>query len=261
MKFVLAGAFGNLGAEILKLLCANGYEVIAADLKDYVGKTAHIIFAAVPAKATDTLCLIAYVTDVKVVAEEEIVIEPVYNDYVKENSGYSVSDLAFAACIDRVCSTSAGNHVNSNSASVPQVSYNSTPIASADTPNNGSTPGSYLIFSGWAIVRGGIEKYVWSADGGYTWYEVELYNMTSLPDISTSILNHDRLKNLGYTFIAADGKNCMFQSSTNGVVIKGLAANLENYSGQTVNVIFAAVPAANTETLCVLSVATGVQVP
>ncbi len=34
MKVVLAGAFGNLGAEILKKLCAEGYEVVAADLKE-----------------------------------------------------------------------------------------------------------------------------------------------------------------------------------------------------------------------------------
>ena len=34
MKVVLAGAFGNLGAEILKELCAAGHEVVAADLKE-----------------------------------------------------------------------------------------------------------------------------------------------------------------------------------------------------------------------------------
>ncbi len=34
MKVVLAGAFGNLGSEILKSLCAAGHEVIAADLKE-----------------------------------------------------------------------------------------------------------------------------------------------------------------------------------------------------------------------------------
>ena len=34
MKVVLAGAFGNLGAEILKCLCADGHEVIAADLRE-----------------------------------------------------------------------------------------------------------------------------------------------------------------------------------------------------------------------------------
>ena len=34
MKVVLAGAFGNLGAEILKSLINKGYEVVAADLKE-----------------------------------------------------------------------------------------------------------------------------------------------------------------------------------------------------------------------------------
>ena len=34
MKVVLAGAFGNLGAEILKCLVADGHEIVAADLKE-----------------------------------------------------------------------------------------------------------------------------------------------------------------------------------------------------------------------------------
>ena len=34
MKIVLAGAFGNLGAEILKALIGAGHEVVAADLKE-----------------------------------------------------------------------------------------------------------------------------------------------------------------------------------------------------------------------------------
>ena len=34
MKVVLAGAFGNLGFEILKVLTDRGYEVVAADLKE-----------------------------------------------------------------------------------------------------------------------------------------------------------------------------------------------------------------------------------
>ena len=34
MKVVLAGAFGNLGGEILKALCAAGHEVVAADIKE-----------------------------------------------------------------------------------------------------------------------------------------------------------------------------------------------------------------------------------
>ena len=34
MKIVLAGAFGNLGAEILKALVKSGHEIVAADLKE-----------------------------------------------------------------------------------------------------------------------------------------------------------------------------------------------------------------------------------
>lgn len=34
MKIVLAGAFGNLGAEILRVLCGTGHEIVAADLKE-----------------------------------------------------------------------------------------------------------------------------------------------------------------------------------------------------------------------------------
>lgn len=34
MRIVLAGAFGNLGSEILKCLCSDGHEVIAADVKE-----------------------------------------------------------------------------------------------------------------------------------------------------------------------------------------------------------------------------------
>ena len=33
MKVVLAGAFGNLGADILKCLCRDGHEVVAATLR------------------------------------------------------------------------------------------------------------------------------------------------------------------------------------------------------------------------------------
>ena len=34
MKIVLAGAFGNLGAEILTCLCAAGHDVVAADIRE-----------------------------------------------------------------------------------------------------------------------------------------------------------------------------------------------------------------------------------
>ncbi|MBR2622368.1 MAG: NAD(P)H-binding protein, partial [Clostridia bacterium] len=57
MKIVLAGAFGNLGAEILKKLCADGHEVIAADLKEGTieGTEGKYTFKAIDATDPETL--------------------------------------------------------------------------------------------------------------------------------------------------------------------------------------------------------------
>ena len=57
MKILLAGAFGNLGAEILKKLCADGHEVIAADLKEgnIAGTEGKYTFAPIDATNPETL--------------------------------------------------------------------------------------------------------------------------------------------------------------------------------------------------------------
>ena len=57
MKVVLAGAFGNLGAEILKALCANDYEVVAADLAERPvdGVEGKYVFRAIDATDPESL--------------------------------------------------------------------------------------------------------------------------------------------------------------------------------------------------------------
>jgi nucleoside-diphosphate-sugar epimerase len=57
MKVVLAGAFGNLGAEILKCLCDKGYEVVAADLKEkpVAGTEGKYSFVSIDATNPETL--------------------------------------------------------------------------------------------------------------------------------------------------------------------------------------------------------------
>ena len=57
MKIVLAGAFGNLGAEILKVLCNNGHTVIAADLKEgkIAGTEGKYSFKAIDATNPESL--------------------------------------------------------------------------------------------------------------------------------------------------------------------------------------------------------------
>ena len=57
MKVVLAGAFGNLGAEILKCLCADGNEVVAADLRESTveGCEGKYTFRAIDATNPETM--------------------------------------------------------------------------------------------------------------------------------------------------------------------------------------------------------------
>lgn len=57
MKIVLAGAFGNLGAEILKSLVRAGHEIVAADLKEgkIEGTEGKYTFAAIDATRPETL--------------------------------------------------------------------------------------------------------------------------------------------------------------------------------------------------------------
>ena len=57
MKVVLAGAFGNLGAEILKCLCADGHEVVAADLRETAveGCEGKYTFKAIDATNPETM--------------------------------------------------------------------------------------------------------------------------------------------------------------------------------------------------------------
>ena len=57
MKIVLAGAFGNLGAEILKCLCTDGNEVVAADLREssVPGCEGKYTFRAIDATTPETM--------------------------------------------------------------------------------------------------------------------------------------------------------------------------------------------------------------
>jgi len=57
MKIVLAGAFGNLGAEILKCLCATDNEIVAADIREreIEGVAGKYSFKAIDATNPETL--------------------------------------------------------------------------------------------------------------------------------------------------------------------------------------------------------------
>ena len=174
--------------------------------------------------------------------------EPVYVD---PNSGYTMNEVPFGSWLDYLNGTSLGKGAAHDRA-INNVKYNSTTIA-----------GSLITLSGWAIAEGGIEKYVWSADGGKTWNEAPLYKRESfeaatdahfaaVTDISTTdyVIKDQEASNV----------NVRFQGSSTGAESSGIVADLSAYVGQTVDLTFAAVPSANPKSLCILIHLQGVEV-
>ena len=99
---------------------------------------------------------------------------------------------------------------------------------------------------GWCIVGGGVEKYVWSADGGLTWNDCgNLENVGSVPEKNIGVAKALSTSK-GYEDVEASLKNSGFQGAN------AINIDLSAYAGETVNVIVAAVPAGETDSFCLL---------
>ena len=98
-----------------------------------------------------------------------------------------------------------------------------------------------MTVSGWLATEGGIDRYVWSADG-ITWYDAETDGTTGEPD-GTSF------SSLGYTDAAV---NALFT---------GLTLNLSPYDGQTVDITLGAVPRNSTDKVIPFVRITALSVP
>lgn len=120
-----------------------------------------------------------------------------------------------------------------------------------------------ISLGGYAVCDGGVEKYVWSADGGETWYDMESQRLSDA-SAAVRLLAEEQAENstIGLTgkqaintatnervlwsnckcdyatFTAVDGVNGQFEITAN---LKGTP-----YAGKTgLNIIFAAVPFSN----------------
>ena len=152
--------------------------------------------------------------------------------YIHSSSNYTQADLWFGSIIDSI---------NGNT-----VSLNSYKRKSVISIYRGAsvTKNMTLYLEGWAAAEGGINKYVWSADGGKTWNDC--IGLDTLAEATDDIVKN-AFAATGYAYGEADKKNGKFQK-TNG----GLTIDLSAYEGQTVNVTLAAVPENDTSTLLLL---------
>ena len=103
-----------------------------------------------------------------------------------------------------------------------------------------------ITLKGWCIVGGGVEKYVWSADGGLTWSDCgNLASLTAAPEKNLGAAKA-LSSSKGYEDVEASLRNASFQSSS------GITVDLSEYKGETVSVLIAAVPTSEPDSLCLM---------
>ena len=179
--------------------------------------------------------------------------EPNPTVFVDPSSGYTVTETPFASWIDLANGVIIGTGTSYDK-DIIILSYNDKTIQN-----------SIFTISGWVCAEGGVEKYVWSCDGGKTWNDVIFSNgrteygdaTQAYFDAVTSITKSD--------YVIQDKEaskvNVRFQGSAGaGAQCPGIAADLSGYVGKTVNVTFAAVPKADTDSLCLIMYVKGIKV-
>ena len=168
------------------------------------------------------------------------------SDYIKPSSGYHLSKVPYGASVDYI--VGLGPNGSTKPFANKQASLKMGPVKIAH--NSTTLSGTYLFtITGWNVVQGNIERYVWSVDGGKTW------NDASVKLIQAG----DAIRNAASGIC---GKTLTAEDAADGVISgnRGVAADLTAYAGQTVDITIAAVPKDDPMGLCLVLYATGVTV-
>ncbi|MBQ8409028.1 MAG: hypothetical protein IJY39_09215 [Clostridia bacterium] len=258
----------------------DGVGGIAINLSAYKGQTVDVVLAAVPSKDTRGLCLLALFKDVEVIGsstapdadellpdstEEETEDNRTAEEKKAENnkgcidpsSGYSESSLVYGCSLDMINGMGEGGAKNFGGRGGNSVTGVDNFYYEIRT-----VKGSNLVFTGWTVVDGGIVKYVWSADGGKTWNDAVGYNCDGPGNGAGTAHYNVVIKSVGsYTFSENSPMNSTYGGAAGaGESVSGLAADLSDYAGKTVEVIFAAVPVKEPDKLCLIARVTNVTV-
>lgn len=122
-------------------------------------------------------------------------------------------------------------------------------------PGGGNGPNDYKIaLSGWAVLKGGVQKYVWSADGGVTWHDMTFNGSSDTSVISeaqkginqTTKQQTDDVAG-GFIYNVFTNEDAVNNNFSNGTLI----ADISPYKHQAdIDIIIAAVPEANNNFRC-----------
>jgi hypothetical protein len=243
----------------------GGIGGITINLSEYSGEIVDVVFAAVPAKDVQTVCPLILIKNVIVsgsssAPEADEMLTPSEeeteggesaeindSELVASDSGYTVSKVVYGANLDFINAQTL-NDQGGNSAK--GCSIYSDEISTFSTGR--------LVFTGWAVVDGGVKDYVWSMDGGKTWTVI-----SGAPGNGAGQAHFNVLKpRIGeYAFSEGSNIKSTFQGAqAAGENIGGLAIDLSAYEGQTLSITFAAIPLNDPDGLCLIAHLTNVKV-
>jgi len=152
---------------------------------------------------------------------------------IHPDSGYKQTSLAYGAILDGFNATKTS--ISSYSANNPPKTFIGVTVAKDYT----------ISFPGWCTLEGGVEKYVWSVDGGKTWNDFPNADKLTNAD-DAMIANAENANKTKFNNVEATKKNGAFKQDGKLVV------DLSAYKDQKVDLIIAAVPAAEEGTLAPL---------
>ena len=230
---------------------------IEMNLAAYKGKTVDVVFAAVPVKDTRAICPLILLKGVTVVggttpAEADELLPEVDNrtdeekkadnnaGLVAADSGYTLSNLVYGANIDFI-----------NAQSLKDQGGNSRLGCSRYEDEFTTFKNGRIVFTGWAVVDGGIKDYVYSVDGGKTWIVIP-----GSPGNGANQAHYNVIAGRIGEHAFSEGSNIKstFQGSqAQGESISGLGIDLSKYDGETVSLTFAAIPLNGENTLCLIA--------
>lgn len=183
--------------------------------------------------------------------------------YVDENSIYTdaTKDIVHASSIDMI--NGAGG---SGNGTFDYRGGNSLKGVDKFNHNNTTLSGGKLVLSGWTVVEGGIDKFVWSIDG-LNWFEATLHQMDNMGKLGDAHITATQ-SYTGATIIDRDAaiKSGGYQGNVGATNpeerAKGLSCDLLKAAsvGDKVNVRFAVVPKSDPTKLCLIAYVKNVEV-
>jgi hypothetical protein len=160
-------------------------------------------------------------------------LEEEKNEIIDPEANVTISTLPFGAALDLVNGAVTLKATGSK--------QNPPLILSGLTANAALS----LIIEGRCLVDGGVEKYVWSADGGKTWNDCGgLKNATTTSD---EFLNATIPYSGEFSDPEGAKQKAQFMQGSGGILI-----DLKAYKDQIVDVIFAAVPTKEPDNLVIV---------